>query len=40
MSTIVLHSKLNVSKTVRGRGLVNTMDYQWEMAYMGYQMVT
>jgi len=33
MSTIALHSTLNISETVRGRGKVNTMDYQWEMAY-------
>jgi len=31
MSTIALHSTLNISETVRGRGLVNTEDHQWEM---------
>jgi len=38
MSAIALHSPLNISETVRDRGLVS-MDHQWEMAY-GNQMVT
>jgi len=33
MSIIALHSTLNISETVRSRGLVNTKDHQWEMAY-------
>ena len=32
MSIIALYSTL--TETVRGRGLVNTRDHQWEMAYV------
>jgi len=32
MSTIALHSTLNISETVRDRGLV-PKDHQWEIAY-------
>jgi len=31
-STVALHLTLNISETVRDRGLV-PKDYQWEMAY-------
>jgi len=34
MSTIAAHSPLNISETVRDRGLVPE-DHQWEMAYGG-----
>jgi len=41
MSTIVLHSTLNMSETVRDRGLVPkdqwTTNWKW---HMGYKMVT
>jgi len=33
MSTIALHSLSNISEIVRGRGLVNPNDHQYEMAY-------
>jgi len=32
VSNIVLHSTLNISETVRDRGLV-PRDHRWEMAY-------
>jgi len=32
MLTIALHSTLNISETIRDRGLV-PKDHQWEMAY-------
>jgi len=32
MSTIALHSTLNISETVRDRGMVSK-DHQYEMAY-------
>jgi len=38
MSTIALHSTLNISETVTDRGLFpNTTNRKW---HMGYQMVT
>jgi len=33
MSTFTLHSTLNISETVRDRGLVNPKDHQYKMAY-------
>jgi len=37
MSTIALHSTLNISETVRDRGLVTKDNSKW---HMGFQMVT
>jgi len=39
MTTDALHSTLNISETVRDRGLVNPKDHHRKW-HMGYQMVT